>query len=111
MQRRAAVLTSEATVVAVCGLLLGLLQPAPAAADIVPVRPALAAVGLPTALTVSATPAEVALGATTTLAGRLTDPSTGGAFSGATVHLETPTADGSWTELALLTTDGGGAVR
>ncbi len=50
------------------------------------------------------------MGATTTVGGRLTDPSTGGAVSGATVRLETPAADGSWTELTLLTTDGDGAV-
>ncbi|HEX7188955.1 MAG TPA: DUF3152 domain-containing protein [Actinomycetes bacterium] len=109
--RRATDLTSAVAVPTVCALLLGLLLPAAAAADIVPVRPALAAVGLPTTMTLTAAPEQVALGATTSLAGRLTDPSTGGAFSGATVHLETPAADGSWTELAQLTTDSGGAVR
>ena len=100
-------------VIAVVGCAVAvLLLPASSAvaSGLGPARPALLAAGLPTTLSLSAAPAEVGFGEASTLSGRLTDPATGAGISGAEVHLESLGADGLWVELALLVTDGGGAV-
>lgn len=75
-----------------------------------PSLPAVVAVGLPTALTLAADPIDMPYGGWSTLTGRLSDPATGSGVAGAPVHLETRTSDGGWVEVALVTTDGSGAV-
>jgi len=63
-----------------------------------------------TALTLAVTPGEVATGRAVTLSGRLYDPATGLGSADDDVRLEVAAADGTWTELALLRTDGSGHV-
>jgi len=98
----AAVLTATAV--------LGVVAPATASSGVGPALPVALAVGLPTSLTLAADARVIAYGGSSTLTGRLTDPVTGSGVAGAQVRLETRSADGGWVEIALLLTDGGGAV-
>ena len=66
--------------------------------------------GDPTALTGTASPTVVATGRSTTVAGRLTDATTGAPFAGLPVDLEAQDAAGGWTVVATLTTDADGQV-
>ena len=61
-------------------------------------------------MTLAATPDVVATGRLASLTGRLTDPATGFGLRGAPVRLEAATADGSWAEVAVLSTDDAGNV-
>lgn len=94
-------------------------SPGTAAADVVPPRAAVLAAESPRAavlaagsrmLTLLAAPTTVASGRASTLSGRLADAATGAAVGGETVRLETPSGDGGWLDLALLTTDADGVV-
>ncbi|MGH8892511.1 MAG: DUF3152 domain-containing protein [Actinomycetes bacterium] len=89
----------------------GLGQPASATTVVGPPRPALLAAGSPPpSLVLAADPPEVATGRASLLTGRLTDPASGQGLPGASVRLESLAPDGSWLEVAALTTDGAGAV-
>lgn len=61
-------------------------------------------------LTLRAAPTAVASGRTATLSGRLADLATGDPVAGEPVRLQSQAGDGSWAELALLTTDPDGTV-
>jgi hypothetical protein len=98
-------------------LVAGLLAALVALGAVPGVSDAAAAVGLagwapgdPTALTGTASPAVVATGRSTTVAGRLTDPTTGAPLAGLPVDLESQDAAGGWTVVASLTTDADGQV-
>ena len=73
-------------------------------------RHGLLTAGESTALTLAATPEVVATGRPASLAGRLIDPATGFGLSGAPVRVEAAAADGSWSEVAVLSTDAAGRV-
>jgi hypothetical protein len=66
--------------------------------------------GDPTALTGTASPTVVATGRPTTVAGRLTDTTTGAPLAELPVDLEAQDATGGWTVVATLTTDTDGQV-
>jgi len=109
----AAVLTATAVLGLTATAVPGVVPPVSAAlaASVVgPAVPVALAAGLPTSLTLGADPPVVAYGGSSTLTGLLMDPVTGSGVAGAPVRLETRSADGSWVEVALLVTDGGGAV-
>jgi hypothetical protein len=73
-------------------------------------RPALPAAGESTSLSLEVAPAVVATGRPVTLHGRLTDTATGSAGPADAVRVEAAAADGSWVEVAALTTDLAGDV-
>ena len=66
--------------------------------------------GDPTVLTATATPTVVATGRPTTVAGRLTDATTGAPLPGLPVDLEAQDSTGGWTVVTTLTTDADGQV-
>jgi hypothetical protein len=101
----AALVTVLATVAAVAG------AARPASRDLGRPTPAALAVGVPTALSLSADHPLVPVGRAVTLTGRLTDPSTGAGIAGAEVRLETlDAATGAWYPLRDAATDDGGGV-
>ncbi len=93
-----AVLTAAAVTAGVLGV------PHAAAAGAAPPRPAVLAAGEARTLTLRAAPAVVAAGEVSTLTGRLADGASGAALAGETVRLESLAADGTWVEVASLTT-------
>ena len=115
---RPAVATARASApaLALLGLLglLGLVLPTagarPAAAGVDPVQTVAGVSGRPTALTLVPDPAVVARGAVSTLAGRLTDPSSGAGVAGAAVALEAMGPDGAWVSVAVGSTDLAGSL-
>jgi hypothetical protein len=105
-----AVGTLLVVVLALASVLLQTGWPSPAAAGLTPVQSVEGVTGSPTALTLTATPGAVARGGATTLAGRLTDPSTGAGVADAVVAVEVLGADGAWTVAGTATTDAAGSV-
>lgn len=103
-------LRPAATTLCVVALLGAVPVRSATAADIGPSLPVALAVGVPTALVLAAERPDQPYGGSSTLTGRLTDPATGAGVVGAQVRLEARGADGSWVELAGLTSDGSGAV-
>ncbi len=75
-----------------------------------PMRPFLSAPGESTSLSLEASQDEIAAGRPVTLRGRLTDTATGTPEPADPVRVEATTADGTWVEVATLTTDAAGDV-
>ena len=99
-----------ATALALLALVLQTAAAGRAVAGVQPVQTVAGVSGTPTALAFAAEPSVVARGGSSTLAGRLTDPSSGAGVAGATVAVEALGPDGDWAVSSTGTTDPAGSL-
>lgn len=93
-----------------CAVLAGAAAVPATAAPAAPLRTPTSTSGESTALTLLVAPDQVATGRSTTLRGRLVDAATGSGLADSTVRLEATTPQGTWAEVAALTSDAAGEV-